>query len=70
MGRGVEGTSTNTSNSSLILIVLNLSFSLSGFRRHEVRSLLFVVEKGKHFTSIRIVGCEAVGRTRSFKRPH
>lgn len=60
----------NTSNSSLILIVLILSFSLSGFRRYEVRSLLFGVEKGKHFASVRFVGCEVVGRTRSFKRPH
>ena len=60
----------NTSNGSLILIVLNLSFSLSGFRRNEVRSLLFAVEKGKNFASIRFVGCEVVGKTRSFKRPY
>jgi hypothetical protein len=60
----------NTSNSSLILIVLILNFSLSGFIRYEVRSLLFAVAKGKHFASIRFVGCDVVGRTRSFKRPH
>jgi hypothetical protein len=30
----------------------------------------FTDEKRKHFVSVRFVGCEAVGSTRSFKRPH